>query len=96
MKSESPTGTFLDDALFNKILEHHQKKPEKPKEVQDYMESDIYKFKCDKTCAYITLESLVEMGILDKKKAFFGKKYPTVKPGERTDRQSEQTQWSLF
>jgi len=63
-------------------LEHYEKSPEKPKEVQDYIEKDIWKFSNDKTCAYKTLDNLVELGILDKKKKFFGKKYPTVNPGE--------------
>lgn len=80
VKSESPTGTFLDDALFDKILEKHEKSPEKPKEVQHYMENDIWKFNSEKTCAYKTLANLVELGILDKKKTFFGKKYPTLNP----------------
>lgn len=85
MKSESPTGTFLDDALFDKILEKHEKSPEKPKEVQHYVENDIWKFNSEKTCAYKTLANLVELGILDKKKTFFGKKYPTLNPGKITN-----------
>ena len=82
MKNDSVTGTFLDDALFNKILEHHEKSFDKPKEVQHYIEKDIWKIKSDKTCAFITLASLVEQGILDQKKSLFRKKYPTVNPGE--------------
>ena len=82
MKNESPTGTFLDDALFNKILEHHEKAFDKPKEVQHYMENDIFKLRAENTCAYKTLASLVELGILDQRKSFFGKRYPTVNPGK--------------
>ena len=94
MKNESPTGTFLDDALFNKILEHHEKAFDKPKEVQHYMENDIFKFRAEKTCAYKTLASLVELGILDSKKTFFGKKFPTVNPG-KLKRGNVRTQGSL-
>ena len=85
MKNDSPTGTFLDEALFNKILERHEKSPEKPKQVQDYFQHDICIFKTEKSCAYKTLDNLVELGILDKEKSFFGKKYPTLKPGEITN-----------
>ena len=82
MKNDSPTGTFLDNVLFSKILEHHEKSFDKPKEVQHYIEKDIWKIKSDKCCAYITLANLVKVGILDQRKSFFGKKYPTVNPGK--------------
>ena len=46
------------------------------------MEKDVFKFRTENTCAYKTLASLVELGILDQRKSFFGKKYPTVNPGK--------------
>lgn len=85
VKDTTPTGiTCLDDALFKQIKKHHDKSPEKPKKVQDYFfkEVDIWKDKSEKSCAYKALNDLVDQGILDKKKKFFGMKYPTLKPGK--------------
>ena len=84
VKDTTPTGiTCLDDALFKQIKKHQDKSPEKPKKVQDYFEKEvcIWKDKSEKSCAYKALDDLVDQGILDKKKKFFGMKYPTIQPG---------------
>lgn len=83
VKDTTPTGiTCLDDALFKQIKKHQDKSPEKPKKVQDYFEKEvcIWKDKSEKSCAYKALDDLVDQGILDKKKKFFGMKYPTIQP----------------
>ncbi|KAK3751300.1 hypothetical protein QZH41_018027, partial [Actinostola sp. cb2023] len=81
---DKPTDTYLDAAIFDKILEHHQKKPDKPDRVKDWIYHDVSHIQARHLCSTITLDSLVELGILDMKEKFIGRKYPTVKPVKRT------------
>ena len=79
---DSPTGTYLDKAVFDKILKRHQKKPNDPREVSDWIRDDVHTFSSSKTCSGVTFESLVDLGILDEKKKFIGKKFPTLNAGK--------------
>ena len=81
VKDPTPTGTFLDKAIFNDMLEHHKKNPENPKKLKDWIMCGIQKFKAKNKCSTITLDSLVEKGILDKKESMFSIKYPTSLQG---------------
>ncbi|XP_031559193.1 uncharacterized protein LOC116295502 [Actinia tenebrosa] len=79
--SDKPTETYLDAAMFDSILKHHSKHPDKPEKVKHWIYEDITHMKARNLCSTITLDSLVEMGVLDMKEKFIGRKYPTVKPG---------------
>ena len=81
LKDPTPTGTFLDKAIFNDMLEHHQKKPENPKKLKDWIMYGVQKCKPKNKCSTITLDSLVEKGILDRKESTFSIKYPTSLQG---------------
>jgi hypothetical protein len=77
----SPTGTFLDKALFSDILYHHNAEPNKPRTLVEW----ILQGSClNPTCATEVLESLVEAKIFGKTSVLFWKKYPTINPGNKT------------
>nr|XP_058945579.1 uncharacterized protein LOC131773654 [Pocillopora verrucosa] len=78
---EKPTGTYLDEALFNGILKHHEKHPDKPEKVKSVIFDDISQLRSKNYCSTITLDSLVELGILEMKEKMMGRKYPTVNKG---------------
>ena len=81
VKDPTPTGTFLDKAIFSDMLEHHQNKPENPKKLKDWIMSSVRWCKPKNKCSTITLDSLVEKGILEKKESIFSIKYPTSLQG---------------
>ncbi|KXJ14920.1 hypothetical protein AC249_AIPGENE27505 [Exaiptasia diaphana] len=81
VKNEKPTGTYLDGPLFDDIAEHHNKKPGNPEKVKKVIWRDIAHMRTKSQVATNTLDSLVELGILDMKEKFVGRKYPTAKPG---------------
>ncbi|KAK3753271.1 hypothetical protein QZH41_015218 [Actinostola sp. cb2023] len=79
--NDTPTGTYLDGAIFDSIVKKYNKKPDKPDKVKDWISIDVSQLQSKNQCATCTLESLVDLGILDKKKKMIGNKYPTVRPG---------------
>ena len=79
---EKPTGKYLDEAIFNAILKKHFKTPDKPDKVKNWIWHDISHFLSKNQCSTITLDSLVDLGILDKKNKLTGNNYPTLKPGK--------------
>ena len=83
MISNSPTDSYLDVALFNKILERLEDKPDDPYTLESLIRNALCKCDKSKSAATLSLDSLVEMGVLEKKEKNFilGLKYPTVDPG---------------
>jgi len=85
--SDSPTESYLDVALFNKILKHLEDKPDDPYTLESLIRNALCKCDKSKSAATLSLDSLVEMGVLEKKEKNFilGLKYPTVDPGPEED-----------
>ncbi|EDO31753.1 predicted protein [Nematostella vectensis] len=78
---DSPTGTYLDKAIFNKILERHEKSFNEPRKLKKWISEDLYSFRSKNQCGTITLDSLADdLGILKKDKHMFSIDYPTVNP----------------
>lgn len=77
------TGTYLDSIVFNEMVKYQTKHPTKYKEVSEYILEAVKRDNVDKNCATLTLDSLVEIDILDKEQKMLGftKKYPTLKFG---------------
>ncbi|XP_031574252.1 uncharacterized protein LOC116308040 [Actinia tenebrosa] len=73
----SPTGTFLDKALFSGILYNYSNTPDKPKTLEEWILQGSY---LNPTCATQVLDSLVEAKIFGKTSVLFWKKYPTINP----------------
>lgn len=79
--NEKPTDTFLDGPLFDEIVKHHNKNPDKPQKLKKVIFWDIGKVMCKNQVGTVTLDSLVDIGVLEMKEKLVGRKYPTVKPG---------------
>ena len=79
MVDPTPTGTFLDDALFSDILEHHEDHPSGTKTIVEWMVQGDYR-KPDNT-ATVVLESLVKDEILGRESKLFGRRYPLINSG---------------
>ena len=77
------TGTYLDSVVFNEMVKYQSKHQTKNKEVSEYILEAVKRDNVDKNCATLTLDSLVELDILDKEHKMLGftKKYPTLKFG---------------
>ncbi len=80
------TGTYLDNIVFDEMVKYQTKHHTKPKEVSEYILEAVKRDNVDRNCATLTLESLVEIDILDKEQKMLGltKKYPTLKFGMYT------------
>ena len=80
----TPTNSYLDDCLFNQMVAHAQKHPNKPRNVEGWIlkGSNYHK----PTCVSATFDSLVKLGLLRKERRNLGTcvKYPTVNPGTVT------------
>lgn len=79
-----PTGTYLDVIVFDEMVKYQAKHPSKTKEVSEYILEAVKRDQVDRNCATLTLDSLVEIDILDKEHKMLGltRKYPTVKFGK--------------
>ena len=77
----TPTNSYLDDCLFNQMVAHAQKHPNKPRSAEGWIlkGSNYHK----PTCVSATFDSLVKLGLLRKERRNLGTcvKYPTVNPG---------------
>ena len=69
-------------ALFEKLLKRHDKKPDDPKTLEDLIRSALTKWDNKETCVTASLDSLVDMGILERQKKLIGYKFPTINPGK--------------
>lgn len=80
------TGTYLDGIVFDEMVKFQSKHPTKQKEVSEYILEAVKRDNVDKNCATLTLDSLVDIDILDKEQKMLGftKKYPTLKFGMYT------------
>ena len=80
----TPTDSYLDDCLFNQMVEHARKHPDKPRSVEQWIlkGSNYHK----PTCVSATLDSLVRLGLLGKQPRLLGTciKYPALNPGTTT------------
>lgn len=80
----TPTNSYLDDCLFNQMVAHAQKHPNKPRNAEGWIlkGSNYHK----PTCVSATFDSLVKLGLLRKERRNLGTcvKYPTVNPGTVT------------
>jgi len=81
----APTDSYLDDCMFNQMIEHTQKHPDKPRSAEEWIlkGSNYHK----PTCVSATFDSLVKLGLLGKVPKLLGTcmKYPTLNPGITTD-----------
>ncbi|XP_028402349.1 uncharacterized protein LOC114525296 [Dendronephthya gigantea] len=79
--NQEQTGTYLDSVVFDEMVKYQNKHPTKNKEVSEYILEAVKRDNVDKNCATLTLDSLVEIDILDKEQKMLGltKKYPTLK-----------------
>lgn len=77
------TGTYLDNIVFNEMVKYQAKHPTKQKEVSEYILEAVKKDNVDRNCATLTLDSLVDLDILDKEQKMLGlaRIYPTLKFG---------------
>jgi hypothetical protein len=77
------TGTYLDTIVFDEMIKYQTKHQTKLKEVSEYILEAVKRDNVDKNCATLTLDSLVDIDILDKEHKMLGltKKYPTLKFG---------------
>lgn len=77
----TPTGSFLDNCMFNQMVEHTRKHPDKPRSVEEWIlkGSNYHK----PSCVSATFDSLVKLGLLRKKPTLMGTclKYPTLNSG---------------
>ena len=66
------------------MVKYQLKHPTKNKEVSEYILEAVKRYQVDKNCATLTLDSLVEIDILDKEQKMLGlaRKYPTLKFGK--------------
>ena len=82
MKDSSPTGTYLDRALFNEIVEKH--KQGRVREIEDWVRDCITTYNYENNVASVTLGNLVQRNILGKERALLGLRtdYPTKDPGK--------------
>ena len=66
------------------MVKYQSKHPTKNKEVSEYILEAVKRYQVDKNCATLTLDSLVEIDILDKEQKMLGlaRKYPTLKFGK--------------
>ena len=78
----SPTGTFLDRALFNKIAE--KSKEGYKSKVVTWIRECITAWDYESNVPSVCLDSLVKKGILGKERKMAGLKtdYPTKNPGK--------------
>ena len=79
----SPTGTFLDRALFNKITA--EKKKGYKRKLVEWIRDCITSWDYDNNVPSVCLDSLVQQGILGKERKLAGMctDYPTKNPGIR-------------
>ncbi|KAL9980439.1 hypothetical protein ACROYT_G009031 [Oculina patagonica] len=79
----SPTGTFLDRALFNKIAA--KSKEGYKRKLVDWIRDCITDWGCDNNVPSVCLDSLVKQGILGKERKMAGltTDYPTKNPEPR-------------
>ena len=77
------TNTYLDPALFSKLAGYEQRtlQTRSKMELSEIIREELSKWKGEQSCATVTLNSLVKLGILDRKTKMFGLKYPTLDPG---------------
>ena len=77
----TPTNSYLDDCMFNQMIEHTQKHPDKPRSAEKWIlkGSNYHK----PTCVSATFDSLVKLGLLGKVPKLLGTciNYPTLNPG---------------
>lgn len=77
----TPTDSYLDNCMFNQMLEHTRKHPDKPRGVEEWIlkGSNYHK----PSCVSATFDSLVKLGLLGKKPKLMGTclKYPTLNSG---------------
>ena len=77
----TPTDSFLDNCMFNQMVEHTRKHPDKPRSVEEWIlkGSNYHK----PSCVSATFDSLVKLGLLAKKPTLMGTclKYPTLNSG---------------
>jgi len=77
----TPTDSFLDNCMFNQMVEHTRKHPDKPRSVEEWIlkGSNYHK----PPCVSATFDSLVKLGLLGKKPMLMGTclKYPTLNSG---------------
>lgn len=62
------------------MIKHEKENPGKRRTLMAWLNSNVWKG--SKTAATITLNNLVERGILGKEDKFIGKRFPTLKPGK--------------
>lgn len=76
---DTPTNSYLDDCLFNQMVEYTRKYPEKPRSAEKWIlqGSNFHK----PSCVSATFDSLVKLGLLGKVSKLFGTNYPTLNPG---------------
>lgn len=88
------TETYLDSIVFDEMIKYQAKHPTKNKEVSEYILEAVKRDNVDRNCATLTLDSLVDIDILDKEQRMLGltRKYPTVKFGPENDLKNEITE----
>ena len=82
MKDSSPTGTFLDRALFTKIAK--KRKEGYKRKLVYWIRDCITAWDFENNVASVCLDSLVKQGILGKERKIGGliTDYPTKNPGK--------------
>ena len=74
----------MDGIVFDDMVKQQVKHPGEHKMVSEYILEAVKRDQVDRNCATVTLESLVEIDILDKEQKMLGlrTKYPTLKFGK--------------
>ncbi|XP_048575877.1 uncharacterized protein LOC116605312 [Nematostella vectensis] len=78
----SPTGSYFDRAMLNNIVKHQNKYPGYRQKLRYWIQYET-RFVPKRRCATITLDSLAEQGILEKKESMFRTDYPSIDPGPK-------------
>lgn len=76
------TESYLDAAIFSKLATYEQKmlQARMKLELSEVIRDELVRWKGEQSCATVTLNSLVDLGILDRKSKRFGLRYPTLNP----------------
>ena len=81
VKDFTPTNSYLDNCMFNQMLERTRKHPDKPRSVSKWIlkGSNYHK----PSCVSATFDSLVDLGLMKKEPRLLGTsvRYPVINAG---------------